>query len=257
MHRIARVAAWAILIGCTVLLVAYGDPLAERVVGRAAPLELAQFTDGPRMASHRAVRDSLAQRKDSLQKRREEALRNHEAARQRYDLAREQADAQKAPDGMRLDSLKALERSTEAELERLDVALLAIVKAQEANREAEVDLEMVAVKRMKQAESRRHLTALALQLAVGLPLILLAGFVLTRGSATNHALKELAGGACPGCHGHVMVGPKGPSNFCVHCGLRLFDLCSNCRGRKNAFYNHCPDCGASAIVPPPPFNASS
>jgi hypothetical protein len=234
------------------------------------------------MASRHAVRDSLAQRKDSLQSRREEAFRLHEEARQRFELATEQAEAQTSKGATggsaALDSLKNLERTAEGALERLDVALLAIAQAQETNREAEMDLEFVAVKRLKKAKSQRHLTIVGVQLAVALPLILLAGFVLTRGSATSEApdaggtvrfpsrastagtqeaLNALAGGSCPGCHGQVISGAKGPGNFCVHCGLRLFDLCSNCRGRKNAFYRYCPDCGASAIVPPPPVDASS
>ncbi len=62
----------------------------------------------------------------------------------------------------------------------------------------------------------------------------------------EEAVKRIAGGVCPGCERAIAGGPGNPSNFCVHCGLRLFDECGRCATRKNAFYPYCPTCGVVA-----------
>jgi predicted RNA-binding Zn-ribbon protein involved in translation (DUF1610 family) len=69
-----------------------------------------------------------------------------------------------------------------------------------------------------------------------------------RRRAMSHeaALKRIDGGVCPGCERAIAKGPNGLANFCVHCGMRLFDKCGSCSVRKNAFYPYCPDCGVPA-----------
>ena len=62
----------------------------------------------------------------------------------------------------------------------------------------------------------------------------------------EEALKRIGAGVCPGCERAIAAGPNGPSNFCVHCGMKLFDECGSCSVRKNAFFQFCPTCGVPA-----------
>lgn len=57
------------------------------------------------------------------------------------------------------------------------------------------------------------------------------------------AVKKMNAGVCPGCERAIAGGTQSPSNFCVHCGLNLYDNCAACSTRKNAFYQYCPTCG--------------
>ena len=57
------------------------------------------------------------------------------------------------------------------------------------------------------------------------------------------AVRRIQSGVCPGCERPIAGASGALSNFCVHCGLRLFDDCSRCQTHKNAYYPYCPSCG--------------
>ena len=69
----------------------------------------------------------------------------------------------------------------------------------------------------------------------------------------EHAIKSVTGGICPGCERGFKV-HDGQTNFCMHCGMKLFEHCPVCSSRKNAFFHYCPSCGAGkpAGEPTPP-----
>jgi hypothetical protein len=69
----------------------------------------------------------------------------------------------------------------------------------------------------------------------------------------EEALKRMGTGMCPGCERPIAASTaEAPSNFCVHCGMTLFDHCQACHVRKNAFFQYYPACGAPAAGVAPP-----
>ncbi len=59
------------------------------------------------------------------------------------------------------------------------------------------------------------------------------------------ALARMAKGVCPGCERAVDL-KNTEIDFCPHCGIGLFDRCSHCSTRKNAFAHYCHACGTRA-----------
>ncbi len=62
----------------------------------------------------------------------------------------------------------------------------------------------------------------------------------------DEAFKKMAAKVCPGCDRPIASMEGSESNFCVHCGMTLFDHCAKCDARKMAFFRFCMACGTSA-----------
>ena len=62
----------------------------------------------------------------------------------------------------------------------------------------------------------------------------------------DEAFKKMAAKVCPGCDRPIASMEGIETNFCVHCGMTLFDHCSHCDARKMAFFRFCMACGTTA-----------
>ena len=60
----------------------------------------------------------------------------------------------------------------------------------------------------------------------------------------DEAFKKMAAKVCPGCDRPIANMDGAETNFCVHCGMTLFDHCTSCDTRKMAFFRYCMACGA-------------
>ena len=71
----------------------------------------------------------------------------------------------------------------------------------------------------------------------------------------DEAFKKMSAQVCPGCDRPVAAMDGSETNFCVHCGMTLFNDCGHCGKRKMAFFRYCMSCGTPAETAEKPVPA--
>jgi hypothetical protein len=348
-----KLVMWLVSFVFAGFLIGLGGSIVADLPRLESTLELEQFADRARLEALRAqlsaqARDAreVAQQQERARLELESAGNAYESARQAYQnwLATRTATTDPAQDPevirrtRQLDGLKATERSAQARSEELDRRALDLDQTADRLRRDQAELLAAAQGAFDQARFRQELRVFVARLAVTLPLLAIAGWLIARRRGSDYwplmrgfvifaaftffvelvpylpsyggyvrytvgivvtvvaghfvikamrrylarreqeaakteserrrslgyedALKKMGAGVCPGCEraivpmgaaaaatpakGAAAPGGSTGSNFCVHCGLRLFDECVSCAARKNAFFHFCPSCGTAA-----------
>jgi hypothetical protein len=337
-ERLFQIAMWLVSFVFASFLIGLGGKVVGDLPGVDQRLYLEQFLDPTQVARNRFVQDSLGRvergetaARDRAQVRLTTAANVYRNGRQSFDnwirTRTATTDPAQDPEVLQrtreLDALKSAEQSAQAEVDRLNGELLLVSQASTQQQRRYAELEEQARGRYERARFQQELRVFAIRLALTLPLLLVAawlvmrkrksqywplarGFVLfalfaffvelvpylpsyggyvrygvgvlasaivgvyairamqrylarraeeerqseserRRALPYEEAMKRMSAGVCPGCERPIAsTGPGAPANFCVHCGMTLFDECGSCHTRKNAFFHFCPACGVPA-----------
>ena len=347
-ERLFSIAMWAVSIVFASFLIGLGGQVVGDLPGVDQSISLEQFIEQSRMQPLRAQRLQLQESANEVNKRRsvaslvvDSSAASYRARKEAYDtwIATRTATSDPAQDPevlqrtRELDELRERQRAAQRLVEVQDARRLTITQTLDSLGTAETLLEDAARPAFRSAQLRHELRVFGIRLALTLPLLLIAiwliarkrksdywplargfvlfalfaffvelvpylpsyggyvryvvGIVLTlvaghyviramrqyvakrqvveqqtetqrrQSLGYENALRKMGANICPGCERAIAAGSTvSPSNFCVHCGMKLFDSCGACSTRKNAFFQYCPTCGVPGEHHEPPVVAA-
>ncbi|GAC1480487.1 MAG: zinc ribbon domain-containing protein [Gemmatimonadaceae bacterium] len=346
-ERLFLLATWAVSLVFASFLIGLGGKIVADLPGVDQQLTRERFLDPTRAARGKVIRDSLQRAETERGEARDRARLRLRAAANAYRTASASfenwiatravtTDPRQDPQVLQrtreLDVLKGGERSAQAEVDRLDADILQITQATNEQQRADAALERESQSNFEKASRRQDLQVFAIRLALTLPLLLIAGWLVARKRHSKYwplargfvlfavftffvelvpylpsyggyvrysvgvvataligryviramqlyiaeraraqkqteserrraigyedAIKRVLTGVCPGCERVITSnGTAALTNFCVYCGMTLFDDCAACGTHKNAFFHFCPTCGATTAAHAPEDSA--
>ncbi len=335
-ERLFRLAMWIVSLVFASFLIGLGGTVIRDLPRLEDPLSLDQFADARALDAARTDIRRLRDVERDLDDRHAQATLRLTSVSNAYQSARSAysnwlstrtattdptQDAEVLQRTRALDGLKASEREAQVALERIEKDQLDTRQALTASERAERQLLESASKAYQSATFRREFHVFAWRLALTLPLVIVAwwlvvkkrrsdywllmrgfvifavftffvelvpylpsyggyvryavGIVLTavgghyiiramgaylarrkqveqqteaerrQALAPEDALKRMTANVCPACERPLMTSGGVVPDYCVHCGLKLFDRCHTCDIRRNVFFPFCPKCGTA------------
>jgi predicted RNA-binding Zn-ribbon protein involved in translation (DUF1610 family) len=338
-ERLFRLAMWIVSLVFASFLIGLGGTIIGDLPRIEEPLSVEQFADQSALQGARAEIGRLREVERDLTDRRERAALQLTAVTNAYQSARSaysnwistrtattdpKQDAEVLQHTRQLDELQARQREAQVALERIEKDHLEARQTLAGHERTERQLLQDASDAYKSASFRQEFRVFAWRLALTLPLLIIAwwlvmkkrhseywllmrGFVLFAvftffvelvpylpsyggyvryvvgivmtavgghyiiramraylirrreveqqteterrlALVSEDALKKVAANVCPACERALLTSGDVVPDYCVHCGLKLFDRCGGCDIRRNVFFPFCPKCGTSGAA---------